>query len=106
MNLQNMMMQARKMQKDIEKTKKELESKTYDGSSQFVTATIYGNGKLKSININMEELENDDKDMLEDLMMIAINQGISQVEKEKEDNMKSLTGGLDLSSFKIGRAHV
>ena len=41
----------------------------------------------------------DDKDMLEDLMMIAINQGISQVEKEKKDNMKPLTGGLDLSSF-------
>ena len=39
------------------------------------------------------------KDMLEDLMVIAINQGISQVEKEKEENMKSLTGGLDLSSF-------
>ncbi len=85
MNLQNMMMQARKMQKDIEKTKKELESKTYDGSSQFVTATIYGNGKLKSININMEELENDDKDMLEDMILVAVNNAIDSMEKDKEE---------------------
>ena len=54
MNLQNMMMQARKMQKDIEKTKSELESKDYEGNSQFVTAVVSGNGKLKSINIDME----------------------------------------------------
>ena len=40
MNLQNMMMQARKMQKDIEKTKSELESKDYEGNSQFVTAVL------------------------------------------------------------------
>ena len=85
MNLQNMMMQARKMQKDIEKTKKELENKNNDSRSQFVTATIYGNGKLKSININMEELENDDKDMLEDMILVAVNNDIDSMEKDKKE---------------------
>ena len=71
--------------KNENETKKELESKTYDGSSQFVTATIYGNGKLKSININMEELENDDKDMLEDMILVAVNNAIDSMEKDKEE---------------------
>ena len=50
MNMQNLMMQAKKMQKDIEKTQKELESKISEGSSQIVTASVNGNGKLLSIN--------------------------------------------------------
>ena len=55
MNMQNLMMQAKKMQKDIEKTQKELESKIYEGSSQIVTASVNGNGKLLSINIEIDD---------------------------------------------------
>ena len=53
MNMQNLMMQAKKMQKDIEKAQTELESKNYEGKSQMVTAVISGNGKLISLNIDM-----------------------------------------------------
>ena len=84
MNLQNMMMQARKMQKDIEKTKSELESKDYEGNSQFVTAVVSGNGKLKSINIDMEELASDDREILEDMVLVAVN-AIGKMEKDKEE---------------------
>ena len=84
MNLQNMMMQARKMQKDIEKTKSELESKDYEGNSQFVTAVVSGNGKLKSINIDMEEAS-DDREILEDMVLVAVNNAIDKMEKDKEE---------------------
>ena len=85
MNLQNMMMQARKMQKNIEKTKSELESKDYEGNSQFVTAVVSGNGKLKSINIDMEELASDDREILEDMVLVAVNNAIDKMEKDKEE---------------------
>ena len=85
MNLQNMMMQARKMQKDIEKTKSELESKDYEGNSQFVAAVVSGNGKLKSINIDMEELASDDREILEDMVIIAENKANDKMEKNKEE---------------------
>ena len=85
MNMQNLMMQAKKMQKDIEKTQKELESKISEGSSQIVTASVNGNGKLLSINIEIDDLTNDDKEMLEDMILIAVNNAIDKMEKDKEE---------------------
>lgn len=85
MNMQNLMMQAKKMQKDIEKTQKELESKIYEGSSQIVTVSVNGNGKLLSINIEIDDLTNDDKEMLEDMILIAVNNAIDKMEKDKEE---------------------
>ena len=67
MNMQAIMMQAKKMQRDIEKTQNELESKTYEGKSQLVTAVVGGNNKLISINIDVDSIEQDDKEMLEDM---------------------------------------
>lgn len=78
-------MQARKMQKDMEKTKSELDGKTYEGTSQFVTAVICGTGKLKSIKIDMDELTSDDKEILEDMVLVAVNAAIDKMEKDKEE---------------------
>ena len=85
MNMQSLMMQAKKMQKDMEKAQKELESKVYTGKSQLVSATISGSNKLLSVNIDMDELSIDDKDMLEDMILVAINDAINQMEKDKEE---------------------
>ena len=85
MNMQAIMMQAKKMQKDIEKTQKELESKIYEGGSQIVTASVNGNGKLLSINIEIDDLTNDDKEMLEDMILIAVNNALDKMEKDKEE---------------------
>lgn len=85
MNLQSMMMQAKKMQKDIEKTKSELESKMYVGNSQFVTASVSGKGKLTSIDIDLEKLESDDKEILEDMILVAVNNAIDKMDKDKEE---------------------
>ena len=85
MNMQSLMMQAKKMQKDIEKSQKELESKEYVGKSQLVTATVTGSNRVLSVKIDMDELSLDDKEMLEDMIVLAVNDAITQVEKDKED---------------------
>lgn len=85
MNMQSLMMQAKKMQKDMEKAQKELEGKEYTGKSQLVSATISGSNKLLSVKIDMEELSIDDKEMLEDMIMVAVNDAINQMEKDKEE---------------------
>lgn len=85
MNMQNLMMQARKMQKDIEKAQGELEKKVYEGNSQLVTAKIGGNGKLLSIEFDLDEITKDDKEMLEDMILIAVNNAIDKKEKDKEE---------------------
>lgn len=85
MNMQSLMMQAKKMQKDIEKSQKELENKEYTGKSQLVSATINGANKLLSVKIDMDEFSIDDKEMLEDMIILAVNDAINQMEKDKED---------------------
>ena len=85
MNMQNLMMQAKKMQKDIEKAQKELESKVYTGKSQLVSVTISGDNRLLSVKIDMDDISNDDKEMIEDMIIIAVNDAISQMEKDKEE---------------------
>ena len=94
MNMQALMMQAKKMQRDIEKTQNELESKTYEGKSQFVTAIVGGNNKIISIKINTNDITLDDKELLEDMILIAVNDGLKKISKMKEEKMGKYTGGL------------
>lgn len=84
MNMQNLMMQAKKMQKDIEKAQIELENNIYEGKSQLVTVRVKGNGKLDSVKIEMDEISSDDKEILEDMFLVAMNNAIEKIEKEKE----------------------
>lgn len=84
MNMQNLMMQAKKMKKDIENAQNELESKVYEGKSQLVTATVSGKNKFISIKIDMDEVGNDDKELLEDMILVAVNSAIDKMEEDKE----------------------
>ncbi len=85
MNMQNLMMQARKMQKDIEKSQKELEGKEYVGKSQIVTASMSGSNKLVSIKIDIDSISDDDRELLEDMILVAVNEAIDKMEKDKEE---------------------
>ena len=85
MNMQNLMMQARKMQKDIEKSQKELEGKEYVGKSQVVTASMSGSNKLVSIKIDIDSISDDDRELLEDMILVAVNEAIDKMEKDKEE---------------------
>lgn len=99
MDFNSILEQAKRMGADAQAKQNELENKVFDFSCQNNLITGKINGKLEIVELHISPDIMDDKEMLEDLMMIAINKGIKLVEKEKEDNMKSVTGGLDLSSF-------
>lgn len=85
MNMQALMMQAKKMQKDIESKQRELEGKLYEGKSQLVTATISGKNELVSIKIDTGEISSDDKEMFEDMILIAVNDAIKKMEADKQE---------------------
>ena len=85
MNMQAIMMQAKKMQKDMENKQKELEGKFYEGKSQLVTATMSGKNELVSVKIDTDEISSDDKEMLEDMVMIAVNDAIKKMEADKQE---------------------
>ena len=95
MNMQAIMMQAKKMQRDIEKIQNELESKTYEGKSQLVTAVVGGNNKLISINIDVDSIEQDDKEMLEYMILVAVNNAIENMEKDKKEKLGKYSNMLN-----------
>ena len=98
MNINNLMAQAQKMQKDIEKKQQEINSSEFVGNSEWVEVTLLGDKSIKSINIkNKMTMDEDDLECLEDMIKIAINDAHSKIEKEIEKKMGSyskLAGGL------------
>ena len=95
MNMQKLMMEAQKMQKKLQNEQKELENSTYEGSSSLVTVVINGKKEVKSVKINMEEnLTKDDIEMLEDMIMIAMNDAMKKVDKMTNDKMGKFANGM------------
>ena len=82
MNMQAMMQQAQRMQKDIMKKQEEIQSSEFTGNSELVEITIYGSKKVKSVKLkNMDTFDKEDADILEDMIKLAMNDAISQVDK-------------------------
>ena len=85
MNMQALMQQAQKMQRDMTKKKEELNKKTFIGTSELVDVTFTGDKKLVSVNIKQDgSLDEDDKEILQDMMVIAVNDAMKQIDKETE----------------------
>ena len=68
MNIQAMMKQAQKLQKDMMNAKKEIDETTFEATKSFVTIKAKGNKKIEAIKINMEKIDNDELEMVEDLI--------------------------------------
>ena len=97
MNMQMIMQQAKKMQAQLLKTQEELEKTVYDGSSSFVNVKMNGKFEVLSVNINLpsgDTITADDKDMLEDMLMVAINDAVKKVTTDKEEKMGKYGQGL------------
>ncbi len=94
MNIQAMMKQAQKMQKDMLKQKQEIDEKTFEGKSSFVTVTMKGNREVNGVKIDAESLEKEEIEMLEDMIQVAVNDANSQVEKETEKKLGQYTKGM------------
>ena len=81
MNMQALMQQAQKMQKELQKKQEELENMDFEGNSEWVSLVLTGKKELKKINIKKVTLDEDDIEMLEDMIQIAFNDAITKVDK-------------------------
>ena len=97
MNMNNIMAQAQKMQKDIEKKQKEINSTSFVGESEWVEITLKGDKTVEKVNIkNKNTMDEEDLECLEDMIKIAINDAHNKInaEIEKKMGMYSKLGGL------------
>ena len=97
-NMQNMLRQAQKMQEDIERKQAELAEKEYVVSSGggMVEVTVTGKHEIKAVGINPEVVDPEDVEMLEDMMVAALNEAMRQIEEESERELSSVTGGMNI----------
>ena len=93
MNMQAMMQQAQKLQRDMMKAKNEIDEKKFTSTQGFLTIEMKGNKEVTSVKIDKENLDKDDIEMLEDLISLAVNDTVKKIEKETESKMGKF-GGL------------
>lgn len=89
MNMQQIMQQAQRMQRDITKKKEEIDKMEFLGKSEWVEIVFNGKREIKSFKIVKDEIDGDDKEMLEDMIMIAIKDAFSKIDKESESKLGS-----------------
>lgn len=96
MNIQSMMAQAKKMQKDIETKQNAINNTEYTGSSEWVEVVMMGDYNVKKVNIKYKDLKEEDAEMLEDMIMLACNDARNKIEEEKQKIMGEYAnlGGL------------
>lgn len=93
MNMQQMMAQAQKMQRELQKALKALEEKEFTISKGgAVTVKMYGSNQIISVEIDEDALEKENKEMVEELIALAINEGLEQINAEREAINERITG--------------
>ncbi len=97
-NMNNMIKQAQKMQQNMLKMQEEIEKEEFEASAGggAVTVKMSGKKELTSVNIKPEAVDPDDVEMLEDLILTAVNDVISKVDAANTSKMSSITGGLNI----------
>ena len=101
MNQAAMMKQAQKMQQEMLRMQAEQEAKTFTAKAGggMVAATVNGKHELVNIEIKPEAVDPDDVEMLQDMVMAAVNEAMRAAENEATNNMSRLTGGLNLGGL-------
>ena len=97
-NIAGILKQAQKMKENLEIAQRELADKTIETSAGggMVTVKLNGRQELLAVSINPEILQADDKEMIEDLVVAAVNEGIRRSQEMLKEEMSKLTGGLSL----------
>ncbi len=95
-NMSNLMKQAQRMQRQMEESQKEMETKEFTAKAGggAVTVTVNGSKEVKAVIIEKEVVDPDDVEMLQDLIMAAMNEALSQVDEANQAAMSKMTGGL------------
>ena len=101
MNQAAMIKQAQKMQQEMIRMQEEMESKTYSASAGggMVTATVNGKHEVQDIRINPEAVDPDDVEMLQDMIIAAVNEAMRAADIDSANNMSRLTGGMNLGGL-------
>lgn len=94
MNIQVMMKQAQKLQKDMMNAKSEIDAEVFESTSSFVTVKANGKREILEVKIDKDTIEHDDIEMLQDMIQIAINDVMKKIEKETERKMGKYTQGM------------
>ena len=101
MNQAAMMKQAQKMQQEMLRMQEEMENKTYSATTGggMVTATVNGKHEVVDLKINPEAVDPDDVEMLQDMIIAAVNEAMRAADADSAQNMSRLTGGLNLGGL-------
>ena len=101
MNQAAMMKQAQKMQQEMLRMQEEMENKTYTATAGggMVTAEVNGKHQLVNLTIKEEAVDPDDVEMLQDMVIAAVNEAMRAAEADAANNMSRLTGGLNLGGL-------
>ena len=101
MNQQAMMKQAQKMQQQMLQMQEEMEKKTYTAKAGggMVAATVNGKHELVNLEIKPEAVDPDDVEMLQDMVIAAVNEAMRAADSYAANNMSKLTGGLNLGGL-------
>ena len=101
MNQAAMMKQAQKMQQELMRMQEEQKAKVYTASSGggMVTASVNGEHTLMNLEIKPEAVDSEDVEMLQDMVIAAVNQAMRAADEDAANNMSRLTGGLNLGGL-------
>ena len=101
MNQAAMIRQAQKMQQDLMRMQEEMENKTYSAAAGggMVTATVNGKHEVLDLQIKPEAVDPDDVEMLQDMVIAAVNEAMRAADADSANNMSKLTGGLNLGGM-------
>jgi len=100
-NMNQLMKQAQRMQQEMMKSQQELENKVFETSSGggMVKVEMSGKFEVKSLKIDPEAVDAEDVEMLEDLILAALQEAHSQVAAATEEIMGKVTGGMNIPGF-------
>lgn len=98
MDIGALMKQATKMQKELKVKEEELQNKTYEASVNggLVSVTVTGRNQMENIEIDESLLDKDNKEIIQDLILMAVNQALGKMNEDKEETMQELTGGIKM----------
>lgn len=95
MNMQAMLKQAQNMQRQMLNEQEKINNSTFYGENGLVKVTMKGTKRIKKVDIQREDdFTKDDLEMLEDMILVAVNDALTQIDKETEDKLGKYTKGL------------
>ncbi|MBR1528816.1 MAG: YbaB/EbfC family nucleoid-associated protein [Oscillospiraceae bacterium] len=97
-NMNSMIRQAQKMQDQITELQDDIEAREFTATAGGGAVELVMTGKktIKSLNIKKEAVDPEDVEMLQDLIISAVNEAVAQIEQTTEDEMSKITGGVSL----------